>query len=199
MLSIIPNELLLIVVSFTDKSSTFSLSHTSKFYSFLKTTYYEFQGHEITYYEYERLGISQCLYIETTIHSILLDVITNGYIELFKWLVPDLNMYSNSDSSPHRRQHCVHAIEHGSFEILKYIYTKDIREGITTVRKPSIINVAIGANNIEIVKWLYQNGCDFDTKSCIFAAGTGNLELVKFLYENNCDWNDGDASFSEAI
>jgi len=187
-LSRIPNELLLIVIAFSDKSSKFSLSSSSRFYSFLKTTHYEYKDQKYTYPEFKKI---RC--IETTNHSILQDVIKNGHIELFKWLVPDLNKYSGF--STYRRHHYIHAIKHGSFEILKYIYTKDI-EGWTTFA-PFVMNVAIDANNIEIVKWLYQNGCNFDERSCIHVARTCNLELLKFLHENKCSWC-GEAFF-EAI
>ena len=43
--------------------------------------------------------------------------------------------------------------------------------------------------NLEVIKWLKENGCPWDTRTCTFAALNGHLEVLKWLKENGCPWD----------
>jgi len=44
-------------------------------------------------------------------------------------------------------------------------------------------------NNIQCLKYLHENGCEWDISVCSGAAEKGALECLKYATENGCDWN----------
>jgi hypothetical protein len=40
-----------------------------------------------------------------------------------------------------------------------------------------------------VLKWLRQNGCQWDAEACAATAIDGHLEVLKWLRENGCPWN----------
>lgn len=43
--------------------------------------------------------------------------------------------------------------------------------------------------NIEVMKWLKDNGCPFNKETFSWAAYNGNLENMKWLHSNGCPWD----------
>lgn len=39
------------------------------------------------------------------------------------------------------------------------------------------------------IKWLQQNGCDWDKNTCEKAAKNRHLDILIWARENGCDWN----------
>jgi len=157
-LSYIPRELLILVVSFLGNATIFSLSVTSK-----------------SLFEWRRL----ITYSEHFLHDILCDAASNGYIDVFRWLVPK--------PEPHMpfmyiRQH---AAINGHIEILKYIH-----EGEDNLfRKDNIIDYAVAGGQISTVKWLHENGFTWDKWACYRAAEYGYINILRYLHENGCSWD----------
>ena len=60
---------------------------------------------------------------------------------------------------------------------------------ITKFNNNSVNNTA-KFGNLEVMKWLKDRKCLWNT--CIFkcAADSGNLEVMKLLYSNGCPWNE---------
>ena len=44
--------------------------------------------------------------------------------------------------------------------------------------------------HLSCLKWLRENGCPWDASTCSDAAGNGHLSCLKWARENGCPWND---------
>jgi hypothetical protein len=42
---------------------------------------------------------------------------------------------------------------------------------------------------IECLKYLHENGCQWDKWTCCFASKRGHLECLKYAHENGCPIN----------
>ena len=47
---------------------------------------------------------------------------------------------------------------------------------------------AVGSGNLELVKWLRGEGCDWNVVACALAAENGQLEVLRWLRVNGCPW-----------
>jgi len=50
--------------------------------------------------------------------------------------------------------------------------------------------VAVSFGHLEILKYLHENGCSWNVRSCEIASMKGHLECLKYLHENGCPWNE---------
>ena len=41
-----------------------------------------------------------------------------------------------------------------------------------------------------MLKYAHKNGCDLNDWSCVYASKNDNLEILKYLYENGCKWDE---------
>jgi len=114
--------------------------------------------------------------------TIIIDTITNGYTNLFIWLNPNTDIPSKFD-------YCKIAASCGSLDILKHIWNISI-SWQTNINSGDIMGDAAGYGHLEIVKWLYKNGCYWNTLVCYRAAYGGHLEVLKYLHDNGCPWNE---------
>ena len=48
---------------------------------------------------------------------------------------------------------------------------------------------AAKGGHLEVLKWLRENGCPWDSCTCYSAAKGGHLEVLKWLRENGCPWD----------
>ena len=48
---------------------------------------------------------------------------------------------------------------------------------------------AARCGNREVLEWLHNTGCPWDTKTSAVAAGGGHLEVVKWLHNHGCPWD----------
>ena len=44
--------------------------------------------------------------------------------------------------------------------------------------------------NLDLLKFLHENGCPWDEFTCSEAAIKGRLECLQYLHENGCPWNE---------
>ena len=163
-LTILPNELLLLITSLLNIGSTFSLSRACK--SLLTMTQ------------------KKCkVLIDIDIHTILIDIICNNDTKLFKWLVPDVNLLQ----SKHTDEYYYHVTISGNLDILKYLHENEcprkMRGDVSSCRN------AVRYGHLEMLKYLHENGCFWDSNSIACdAAIHGHLEVLKYLHKNGCNW-----------
>lgn len=50
--------------------------------------------------------------------------------------------------------------------------------------------------DLELLKYLHENGCDWNEETCIAAASYGYLNILKYLRKNGCPWNNDTAVFA---
>jgi len=43
---------------------------------------------------------------------------------------------------------------------------------------------------LEILKWAHENGCPLDAKTCAFALMGGHLDVLQWARANGCQWNE---------
>lgn len=55
----------------------------------------------------------------------------------------------------------------------------------------SLLNWATMCGNLEVMKWLYSEGCTPDVYIHISAAKTGDLEIIEWLHDLDCFCNIG--------
>ena len=46
------------------------------------------------------------------------------------------------------------------------------------------------SGNLELLKFLREHGCPWDSKTCSSAACNGHLECLKYAHENGCPWDE---------
>jgi len=50
--------------------------------------------------------------------------------------------------------------------------------------------IAAGTGNVEMLRFLKENGCDWDVQTYYHAIQNGHLEVVKWLKANGCPWEE---------
>jgi len=55
---------------------------------------------------------------------------------------------------------------------------------------------AAGGGNREVLEWLHNTGCPWDTSTCIVAAESGHLEVLRFAWEHGCPWDSYTCSYA---
>lgn len=208
MLSILPSELLLIIISFLNISSLASFINISKFYSKCKIVSRNLIMHQadpsippsftitltaqqlntksssdyIDYTNFTNLTKQQLK--ETVFDLILNDAIFNGYTELFdlftKPLTPDGQLnYPRIYTS----QYCEKAAYVGNLDILKLFHKNHSLDIFTS----NILNKAAQGGNLKVIKWLLTLGDEchshYTYHTCCEAFSTaarnGHLEILK--------------------
>jgi len=163
----LPKELHLLIISLLDTSSQFSLRHVCRFY---KQILSESSPRIFNY-------------------TIVKNAITNDYYDLFKHFLknyPDLRIYFEHNIN----DLCALAAEIGSFELLKYIYKKLNNKYKYKYGGPSadVIIASVEGGQIDIVKWLHENGCPWNSYACNVAASINRLDILQYLHDNGCTW-----------
>lgn len=180
MLSIIPRELLQIILSYLDISSKFSLGHTSSLYS-------EYRILDAPIYNPQKIRTNHMIRMDriNNMDSIIADAITCGHTYLFIW------MMSGRKCFPEDYFH--KAVKANSFLILKWLNMN----GCSWERN-TCGSLAAKNGNLDILIWLIENDelhnrpWDLSTRSYVAqsAAKTGHLEIIKYLHVNGGIWNE---------
>ena len=156
MISSLPLELTSIIVGFLDISSKFSLSRTCR-------------------------KFTRFLLIENSLNNVIINSITNGYTEIFVWLInrrKDLICHNS-------KYYCTEAAKSGSFDILKYIYANELLFDAVMIRAPDVSCAASMNGHFDILKWLLQNKCRrVDDNIFSGAAIHGRIDILEYLLEN---------------
>ena len=84
---------------------------------------------------------------------------------------------------------------YGEFELLKWIHsTIYTTKSIPWIEK--ISTCATKSGNLEMLKYLHENGCPWDKYTCSRAAEYEYLEILKYLHENGCPWDEDTCSYA---
>ena len=75
-----------------------------------------------------------------------------------------------------------YAIIDGNLELLKKVFNCNY------VNK-KLCNIAAENGSLECLKYLHENGCQWDEETCSTAACTGHIEFLKYAHENGCKWD----------
>ena len=59
-----------------------------------------------------------------------------------------------------------------------------------------VLAEAAGSGNLELVRWLRDEGCDWSVWACRFAAETGRLQVLQWLRANGCPWDVDTCKFA---
>jgi len=183
-LTVLPRELLSLVLEFLNVSTIFSLSRSSKGYL----------NHKV---------ISDCL-TKVDMDMIRLDSASNGHLDLLLWLVVDIkinNWYneryiSEIVSKGHlaiikylHKNGCYiskyigsHAAEHGHLAIIKYLHENGFKWDYW------YCSDAARNGHLDVLKYLHENGCPWSSDGCYNAARNGHLDILKYLHECGCQW-----------
>jgi len=152
-------ELLTLIVQFLDIATQFSFGNVSQLFV-----------------KYNENSIS---------YNIIFVAISNQYTDLLKLLLPISKLNSISDEYTQQRL-CIDAAKSNSFEILKYMLDLNNRPYWSSTLVSDVLNSAVRVGNLEMVKWLYSNGCTSDVFTCANATEQGHLEVLQYLHENGC-------------
>lgn len=161
-LLIVPYELLSLIINLLNIGSKFSLSRVCNFFvNFLQSC------DELSY------------------QDVLIDMVCNDNINLFRWLKPDINTISSRLA----QKYCDKAAETGSLQILKYIHNAESLKNCRSIIAYAVLGIAVYKDHLEIVKYLHKDGCHWNKTIFGCAAYGGHLEIVKYLHENGCPWD----------
>jgi hypothetical protein len=50
-------------------------------------------------------------------------------------------------------------------------------------------DMAAEKGHLECLKYVHENGCQWNSNTCAYAARNNHLECLKYLHENGCKWN----------
>jgi len=59
-----------------------------------------------------------------------------------------------------------------------------------------LINESAKKGYLNLMKYLHENVCSWDSSTCYLAAHYGNLDCLKYLHENGCSWNSLSCSYA---
>ena len=105
-------------------------------------------------------------------------VAASGNVEVMKWCLAQGYEYVDDIFK--------YAINSGNVQMLEYLF----QIGVPIIRSPELTCVPAMNGNLDILKWLHQNGCLADSFTSYFSAINGHLEIFKWFQSINCEWNE---------
>lgn len=94
-----------------------------------------------------------------------------GHLDIIEWLLQNGATLSTDISN--------YAARSGKLEVIKYFQEKGFN-------LPSVLSVAIKGGNLQSIKYLHDQGCEWDVFSLPLAAELGYFEIVKFALDRKC-------------
>jgi hypothetical protein len=79
---------------------------------------------------------------------------------------------------------CYIAAENNNFEMLKVAVEIGFDVSDEAITATAIVN-----GNLEMLKYLHENGCPITRHTVKEAAAWGRLDCLKYLHKNGCDWD----------
>ena len=111
---------------------------------------------------------------------VLSDVIMPGQVALAKWALaegcPRARYWRNNMAAA--------AAFYGNLELVRWL----IQEQDVAMTR-NVMAIAGRSGNLELVRWLRGEGCDWDTRTCEYAAAAGCLAVLQWLRANGCPWD----------
>ncbi len=114
-----------------------------------------------------------------------------GHLHCLKWL------YENGSDFDDIYL-CAKAARYGHLDCLKYIFPHlsvhvcrcgNMDIGVL-LHTETICKYASSGGNLDCLKWLRENGCDWNEQTCSYAAYNGHLDCLKWARENGCPWDE---------
>jgi len=116
-------------------------------------------------------------------NSVVIDAITHRHFNLFKRLTSK-NVFTRYDADTY----CQEAAKVGAIDIIKHIHRHN---PLCFTISHRIFYKALEGGHIEIIRYLYENGCEQeDSLSSIYAARSGNLEVFDLLHKFGCQFTN---------
>jgi Ankyrin repeats (many copies) len=127
-------------------------------------------------------------------HQILNDAASTGQLETLKWLI--------DHDAPKSESVCASAVHSGNIEIIQYLMGALNLNGSSKAQDlndpsknyPLIASCCsyAGLNgNLDILKWLRDQGCPWDNNTINQAARKGHTHIIEWARANGCDWDYG--------
>jgi len=69
-------------------------------------------------------------------------------------------------------------------------------EPMSKWRRYAACNMAAQAGCLEALVVARENGCNWDSDTCVFAAQNGHLAVLKWARENGCKWDSGTCAYA---
>lgn len=130
--------------------------------------------------------------------------VLGGHIRILNWLKTDCKNLCEMD-----RATLYYGMINGNIEILEWLKTngrvraKDLRYNYMPLIRndfkvlqwtidngyPLTVYTIGHTSYPEVVKWLRERGCEWNTETCATAVRNGYFETVKMLIENGCPWD----------
>jgi hypothetical protein len=194
----IPNDILGIIIIFTDIIGKHVLRFTNKYFHnivhsvvgsnlLLPKKFYEYNYNRIAaefgnipLYDWVMKIFGENKHFQTYDLNI---AALNGNLNLMK----HMKKYYNCKWS---KVTYVEAAKGGHLEVLKWLKEDGCPFSNETCE------VAASSGHSEVLKWLRENGCPWNEQTCRFAASNGHLELLKWARENGCPWNENTCIFA---
>ena len=57
-----------------------------------------------------------------------------------------------------------------------------VPEGVSGLERSTACEMTGKQGDLEVLKYLHENGCPWDKWTCFAAAGSGHLEVLKYVY-----------------
>ena len=74
---------------------------------------------------------------------------------------------------------------------------RNIRKKYDSQTMPSkMCQIAAGYGHLEVLKWAWENGCEWNERTCMHAAMNGHLEMLKWARENGCPWDESTCAYA---
>jgi hypothetical protein len=80
---------------------------------------------------------------------------------------------------------CSNAARNGHRHILLYAKENDSHEWY---KWNEVTCAAAAENSLEMLQWVRENGCPWNSSTCACAAKSGNFDALKWARENGCPW-----------
>src|SRR5580698_6724858 len=64
------------------------------------------------------------------------------------------------------------------------------------IKKEEFINSVTQLGYLNIIQWARENGYDWNSSICYYAARGGHLEVLKWAHENGCYWDSRTCSYA---
>jgi hypothetical protein len=108
--------------------------------------------------------------------------------QLVQYLFPQL--------LPELVHHIVHYLDKCDATILSFVSKSHDSIKIGRVRKEEFCKEVASLGHLEVLKWARENGCEWDSGTCAYAAQGGHLEVLKWARENGCDWDSNTCTYA---
>jgi len=211
-ISVLPTDLITIIISLLGASSKFSLMRVSVFFETLmlrlqpsfasllspiikNNRYCKLAAKHgsltiVKYLWYALLpnddhDINDVYDVNNVYDDIFNEAIANGRMKIIKWIHRSRSRSRSISISIPGKQSCTQAAGAGQLEILKYLRSVHPKYPFDS----NTFAEAAKCGKFEMAVWLRENDCPWNESTCAGAAEKNNLRILKYLRENGCPWN----------